>query len=99
MTPTEGNDYVTLCITARSILEPAGALAVAGAKAYCKRYDIKGATVVAITSGANMNFDKLRIVSELADIGTQTEALMASFIPETHGAFKKFYRYEFSNNS
>jgi len=95
----------------RSILEPAGALAVAGAKAYCKRYDIKGATVVAITSGANMNFDKLRIVSELADIGTQTEALMASFIPETHGAFKKFYstigpdmnitefKYRYSDNS
>ncbi|GJN23532.1 hypothetical protein PR202_gb11189 [Eleusine coracana subsp. coracana] len=53
----------------RNILEPAGALALAGAEAYCKFYDLKGETVVAITSGANMNFDRLRIVTELADVG------------------------------
>jgi len=75
----------------RSILEPAGALAVAGAKAYLARYGLKGTTCVAITSGANMNFGKLRVVSELADLGQRQEALLASFIPETQGSFKKFY--------
>ncbi|KAK4800182.1 hypothetical protein SAY86_025547 [Trapa natans] len=47
----------------RNILEPAGALALAGAEAYCKYYGLKGENVVAITSGANMNFDKLRVVT------------------------------------
>ncbi|KAK4419295.1 Threonine dehydratase 1 biosynthetic, chloroplastic [Sesamum alatum] len=53
----------------RSILEPAGALSIAGAEAYCKYYGLKGANVVAVTSGANMNFDRLRLVTELADVG------------------------------
>jgi threonine dehydratase len=57
----------------RSILEPAGAVAVAGAKAWLKATGAKGKTVVAVTSGANINFERLRLVSELADLGTSTE--------------------------
>lgn len=74
----------------RSILEPAGALALAGAEAYCKYYGIKGENVVAITSGANMNFDRLRLVTELADVGRQREAVLATFMPEEPGSFKQF---------
>ncbi|KAL3585920.1 hypothetical protein D5086_012787 [Populus alba] len=74
----------------RSILEPAGALALAGAEAYCKYYGVKGANVVAITSGANMNFDKLRVVAELANVGRQQEALLATVMPEVPGSFKHF---------
>ena len=73
----------------RSILEPAGAVAVAGAKAYCQANGFTG-NVVAITSGANMNFDRLRVVSQLADGGSKTEATLVSVIPETNGSFKKF---------
>jgi threonine dehydratase len=73
----------------RSILEPAGAVAVAGAKAYCQAHNFKG-KVVAITSGANMNFDRLRVISEIADQGGKEEATLVSIIPETNGAFKKF---------
>ncbi|KAI8027597.1 hypothetical protein LOK49_LG02G00562 [Camellia lanceoleosa] len=51
-----------------SILEPAGALALAGAEAHCKYYGLEGENIVAITSGANMNFDRLRLVTELANI-------------------------------
>ncbi|CAN4109565.1 unnamed protein product [Withania somnifera] len=74
----------------RSILEPAGALALAGVKAYCKYYGLKDENVVAITSGANMNFDRLRLVTELTDVGRQREAVLATFIPEDPGSFKKF---------
>ncbi|KAH7295535.1 hypothetical protein KP509_27G053600 [Ceratopteris richardii] len=74
----------------RSILEPAGALALAGAKAYCKYYGLKDETVIAITSGANMNFDRLRLVTELADVGARREAVIATFIPEQPGSFKLF---------
>lgn len=73
----------------RSILEPAGAVAVAGAKAYCQANGVTG-NVVAITSGANMNFDRLRVVSQLADGGSKTEATLVSIIPETNGSFKRF---------
>lgn len=73
----------------RSILEPAGAVAVAGAKAYCQLHGITG-DVVAVTSGANMNFDRLRIVSQLADGGLKQEATLVSSIPETNGSFKTF---------
>ncbi|KAJ8570641.1 hypothetical protein K7X08_037613 [Anisodus acutangulus] len=75
----------------RSILEPAGALALAGAEAYCKYYGLKNENVVAITSGANMNFDRLRLVTELADVGRQREAVLATYMPEEPGSFKKFY--------
>lgn len=74
----------------RSILEPAGALALAGAKAYCQYYNIKDEAVVAISSGANMNFDRLRVVTELADVGARKEAVLATFMPEEPGSFKKF---------
>lgn len=74
----------------RSILEPAGALALAGAEAYCKYYNLKDINVVAIASGANMNFDRLRLVTDLADVGRQREAVVATFIPEKRGRFKQF---------
>ena len=74
----------------RSILEPAGALALAGAEAYCKFYGLKGDNVVAITSGANMNFDKLRVVTELANVGRQQEDVLATVMPEEPGSFKRF---------
>ncbi|WOK99387.1 threonine dehydratase biosynthetic, chloroplastic-like [Canna indica] len=74
----------------RSILEPAGALSLAGAEAYCKYYGLKGASVVAIASGANMNFDRLRLVTELADVGRKREAVLATILPEERGSFKAF---------
>ena len=73
----------------RSILEPAGAVAVAGAKAYCTANNFKG-KVVAVTSGANMNFDRLRVISEIADQGGKEEATLLSVIPEKNGEFKRF---------
>ncbi|KAH0723019.1 hypothetical protein KY290_006644 [Solanum tuberosum] len=74
----------------RSILEPAGALALAGAEAYCKYYGLKDENVVAITSGANMNFDRLRLISQLADAGRNCEAVLATCMPEEPGSFKRF---------
>ena len=74
----------------RSILEPAGALSVAGAKLYAARENLKNETLVAIASGANMNFDRLRFVAERADIGERREAILAVTIPETPGSFRKF---------
>ena len=74
----------------RSILEPAGALAVAGAKLYAKREKLKGETLIPIACGANMNFDRLRFVAERAEIGEKREALLAVTIPETPGSFRKF---------
>ncbi|KAL3689658.1 hypothetical protein R1sor_015967 [Riccia sorocarpa] len=74
----------------RSILEPAGALALAGAKAYCSYHGLENETMVAITSGANMNFERLRIVTELANVGAQTEAVLATYMPEKPGSFKTF---------
>lgn len=74
----------------RSILEPAGALAVAGAKLYAKREQLKGETLVPIACGANMNFDRLRFVAERAEIGEKREAILAVTIPETPGSFRKF---------
>ena len=74
----------------RAILEPSGALSIAGAKAYVKREGIHGKSLVAIASGANMNFDRLRHVSERAELGEHREAVMAVTIPEEPGSFKKF---------
>ncbi len=74
----------------RSILEPAGALAIAGAKQYAAREQIKGETLVTVCSGANMNFDRLRFVSERAEIGERREAVLAVTIPEQPGSFRKF---------
>jgi threonine dehydratase len=76
----------------RSILEPAGALAVAGMKEYVKRNNLHGKTMVGIASGANMNFDRLRFVAERAEIGEKREAVLAVTIPEKPGSFKKFCR-------
>lgn len=74
----------------RSITEPAGALAVAGAKAYIEREGCSGQTLVAINCGANMNFDRLRHVSERSELGERREAIIAVTIPEKPGSFKKF---------
>jgi len=74
----------------RSIMEPAGALGVAAVKAYVERERCKGQTFVAITCGANMNFDRLRFVAERAEVGEEREALFAVTLPETRGSFKRF---------
>ena len=74
----------------RSILEPAGALAVAGIKQYVETHGLQGRTLVAITSGANMNFDRLRFVAERAEIGEAREALFGVTIPEERGSFRRF---------
>jgi len=74
----------------RAILEPAGALAIAGAKAYVERTGISGKTLVAVACGANMNFERLRFVAEEAELGEQREAVIAVTIPERPGSFKKF---------
>jgi threonine dehydratase len=74
----------------RSILEPAGALAIAGMKAYVEREGIAGESLVAIACGANMNFDRLRFVAERAELGEGREAVFAVTIPETPGSLSKF---------
>ena len=74
----------------RSILEPAGALAVAGAKEYARLHKLKDKNLIAVTSGANMNFDRLRFVAERAEFGEQREAVFAVTLPEKPGAYKKF---------
>ena len=74
----------------RSILEPSGALAIAGAKAYAAKYGLKDETLVAVASGANTNFDRLRFVAERAEIGEQREAILAVTLPEKPGAYKQF---------
>lgn len=71
----------------RSVLEPAGALALAGAKRYAAQNKWKNKTLVAITSGANMNFDRLRFVAERADVGEAREAVFAVTLPEKRGSF------------
>jgi threonine dehydratase len=74
----------------RSIVEPSGALAVAGAKKYLERERWTGKRIVALNSGANMNFDRLRHVAERADLGGEREALLAVEIPEEPGSFMRF---------
>jgi len=74
----------------RTIVEPAGALSVAGIKKYVARENCQGKTLVGINCGANINFDRLRHVAERADIGAQREALFAVEIPEQPGSFLKF---------
>ena len=77
---------------ARAIQEPAGALAVAGMKRYVAEHELRGETLVALTCGANMNFDRLRHVAERAEVGEHREALLAVTIPERPGSFKAFCR-------
>ncbi|HUF81378.1 MAG TPA: threonine ammonia-lyase, biosynthetic, partial [Burkholderiales bacterium] len=72
----------------RVVLEPAGALAVAGVKVYAGR--ARGRTLVAVASGANMNFDRLRFVAEEAELGEKREAILAVTIPERPGSFREF---------
>ncbi|WP_396588564.1 threonine ammonia-lyase, biosynthetic [Bermanella sp. R86510] len=74
----------------RSVAEPAGALGVAGLKKYVEQTGIEGETMVAIESGANVNFDRLRYISEMAEVGEKREVLMAVTIPEKPGSFKEF---------
>jgi threonine dehydratase len=74
----------------RVVLEPAGALAVAGAKAWVEKHAVRGRTLVAVASGANTNFDRLRFIAEEAELGEQREAVLAVTIPERPGSFKKF---------
>ena len=77
-------------VDTRSIVEPAGALAVAAIKQYVATNKCKGQTFAAILCGANMNFDRLRFVAERADVGEEKEALFAVTIPEERGSFKRF---------
>jgi threonine dehydratase len=74
----------------RVVLEPAGALATAGAKAWVEKHGAKGKTLIAISSGANTNFDRLRFIAEEAELGEQREAILAVTIPERPGSFRKF---------
>ena len=74
----------------RAILEPAGALSIAGAKAYVERTGIEGENLVAVACGANMNFDRLRFVAEEAELGEAREAIIAVTIPERPGSFRTF---------
>jgi threonine dehydratase len=74
----------------RAILEPAGALAVAGVKAWVARSRVKNRTFAAVACGANMNFDRLRFVAERAELGEQREAILAVTIPERPGSFREF---------
>ncbi|MEH6551850.1 MAG: threonine ammonia-lyase, biosynthetic [Pseudomonadales bacterium] len=96
----------------RSITEPSGALALAGVKKYAQQNGVTGQTLIAIDSGANINFDRLRYISERTEIGEKREAVLAVTIPEKPGAFRRFcaaigrrmvtefnYRYSNSDNA
>ncbi|MGK0569105.1 threonine ammonia-lyase, biosynthetic [Bordetella bronchiseptica] len=74
----------------RSVLEPAGAMAVAGAKQYAAEHKLKDKTLVAVACGANMNFDRLRFVAERAEVGEMREAVFAVTMPEQRGSFRRF---------
>ncbi len=76
----------------RSLAEPAGALAVAGMKAWVEEHGVTGRTLIAIHSGANLNFDRMRHISERADLGEKREAILAVTIPERPGSFRRFCR-------
>jgi threonine dehydratase len=76
----------------RAVVEPAGALGVAGIKKYVEVTSLRGQCLVAVNSGSNINFDRLRHVAERAEIGEQREALLAVTIPEQPGSFRRFCR-------
>ncbi|KAJ8328624.1 threonine deaminase [Batrachochytrium dendrobatidis] len=76
----------------RGIVEPSGALGIAGTKKYIHENNLSGGTFVAICSGANMNFDRLRFVAERADFGENSEALISVVLPEQPGSFMKLYK-------
>jgi threonine dehydratase len=77
-------------VDTRSIVEPAGAMAVAAIKQYVAQHKTRGQTYAAILCGANMNFDRLRFVAERAEVGEEREALLAVTIPEEPGSFRRF---------
>ena len=77
-------------VDTRSIVEPAGALAVAAIKQYVAKHQTQGETYAAILCGANMNFDRLRFVAERAEVGEEREALLAVTMPEERGSFRRF---------
>ncbi len=94
----------------RSIVEPAGALAVAGIKRWTEENDVHGQTIVALNCGANMNFDRLRHIAERAAVGEEREMLLAAEIPEEPGSFRRFceaigrrsvteFNYRYNDNS
>lgn len=94
----------------RSIAEPAGALSLAGLKKFVAEHEWEGKTLVAIDSGANTNFDRLRYISERTETGEKREAIFAVTIPERAGAYKKFcqvlgkraiteFNYRYSDNA
>ena len=92
---TVSNDQICAAIKdifedTRTITEPAGALSVAGIKKYVAEHNLKGLDLVAIASGANMNFDRLRHVAERAEIGERREGIIAVTIPEHPGSFRAF---------
>jgi len=92
---TVANDEICAAIKdifddTRTIVEPAGALAVAGLKAWVDRTGARNKHYVALLSGANMNFDRLRFVAERAELGESREALFAVTIPERPGSFRQF---------
>jgi len=74
----------------RVVLEPAGALAIAGAKAWVEKHASKNKTLIAVASGANTNFDRLRFIAEEAELGEHREAILAVTIPERPGSFRRF---------
>lgn len=74
----------------RSVLEPSGAMGVAAIKQYVETHKARGQTLIAVTCGANMNFDRLRFVAERAEVGEEREALFAVTIPEERGSFRRF---------
>jgi len=76
----------------RVVLEPSGALAIAGAKAWVERHGVRGKTLVAVACGANTNFDRLRFIAERAEVGEHREAVLAVTIPEQRGSFRRFCR-------
>lgn len=94
----------------RTILEPSGALSVAGIKRYVQREQCRDRTFISINTGANVNFDRLRHVAERADIGGQREGLVSVEIPEVKGSFLRFcemlgrrsiteFNYRYSDNA
>jgi threonine dehydratase len=73
----------------RRVLEPAGAMGIAGLKSYAAQHGLKDKTLIAVTCGANLNFDRLRFIAERAETGEEREALFAVSIPEERGSFKR----------
>ncbi|EXC32556.1 threonine ammonia-lyase, biosynthetic [Acinetobacter sp. 869535] len=76
----------------RSIVEPSGAMALAGIKKYIEQHKLTGKNIVSIVCGANMNFDRLRYIAERTELGERREAIYAVTIPEQKGAFLQFCR-------